>query len=90
MTYDQGGRTRRMVRLQLVQAVSAAMEKLLTLKDGAIAEDDKAAGEEGSHKADSEAGGHRASSKGSEGGGPLTAEPSGVQETSAHPAGGKK
>lgn len=90
MTYDQGGRTRRVVRLQLVHAVSAATKKLLALKDGTIAEDARAAGEDGSHKADSEAGSHRGSSKGSDAGDPLTAQPSAVQQPTAHPAGGKK
>lgn len=90
MTYDQGGRTRRVVRLQLVHAVSAALEKVLALKDGTIAEGARAAGEDGSHKADSEAGSHRGSSKGSDGGDPLTAEPSAVQQPTAHPSGGKK
>ena len=34
MSYDQGGRVRRVVRLQLVQPVSAALDKLLALRDG--------------------------------------------------------
>lgn len=79
-----------MVRLQLVHPLSAAMEKLLALKDGTTAEDTRAAGEGGSLKADSEAGSHRGSSKGSDGGDPLTAEPSAVQQPAAYPAGGKK
>lgn len=34
MSYEQGGRRRMVVRLQLAQAVSAAMDKLLALKEG--------------------------------------------------------
>jgi len=34
MSYDQAGKSRKAVRLQLVQPVSAAMDKLLELKEG--------------------------------------------------------
>lgn len=34
MVYNQGGHSRRVVRLQVVQPISAAMEKLLAIKDG--------------------------------------------------------
>jgi len=34
MSYDQAGKSRKVVRLQLVQPVSAAMDKLLALKEG--------------------------------------------------------
>lgn len=34
MSYDQGGKARHVVRLQLVSPVSAAMDKLLAIKEG--------------------------------------------------------
>lgn len=83
MSYDQAGRPRRVVRLQLVNPVSTAMVKLLALKEGndtaSEAELEAAAAEQGAHSAGS-APSRRSSSKGSErDAGGLTAEPSGFQ-----------
>lgn len=89
MSYDQAGRTRRVVRLQLVTPISAAMHKLLELKEGRDSADHAAletaaADDDGSHKSDrvsSPAG----SSKGSGRAGALTAGPSGMaEEASEH------
>jgi hypothetical protein len=94
MSYDQAGRSRRVVRLQLVSPVSAAMEKLLALKEGVQGSEHGSDAElEGSHKADSlpsNGGSRKGSSKeGSDDGAQLAAEKSGVNEPTAHPAGKK-
>lgn len=94
MAYEQAGRSRRVVRLQLLSAVSAAMEKLLEIKEAGMQSGDimpldtLAAEVEGSRSHSSK--GSR-SSKGSEPGAALAAEPSGAEEPvpPAH-AGGKE
>lgn len=97
MSYDQAGRSRRVVRLQLVSPVSAAMEKLLALKEIMLGtEHGGDADLEGSQKADSlpsNGGSRKGSSKGgSDEGAQLAAEHSGVNESepTAHPAGKKR
>jgi hypothetical protein len=85
MSYDQAGRSRNVVRLQLVNPVSAAMEKLLTLKEGM--QDSKHGGDaelEGSHKAESLPS-NGDSRRGSSKAGSDIDEP----EPTAHPAGRK-
>lgn len=84
MSYDQGGRTRRVVRLQLVSPISAAMHKLLQLKEGRDSVnqttlDPTAEDGEASHKSGSVSN-PAGSSKGSGRAGGLTAEPSGLVE----------
>jgi hypothetical protein len=91
MSYEQAGRPRRVVRLQLVSPVSAAMAKLLAIKEGSDAASEaglETAAEQGAHSAGS-APSRNSSSKGSERDlGGLTAEPSVIQEGPA--ARGKK
>ena len=84
MSYtEQGGPTRQVVRLQLLNPVSAAMHRLLAIKEGAESALPNAL--EAADAEREEAAGHRAerpdspgSSKGTDHGGGLTAEPSAV------------
>jgi hypothetical protein len=88
MSYEQACRPRRVVRLQLVNPVSAAMAKLLAIKEG-----NDTASEAGLEGAAAKQGAHsagivpsrRSSSKGShpDMGGGLTAEPYVMQEAPA-------
>lgn len=94
MSYDQAGRTRRVVRLQLVTPISAAMHKLLELKEGQDSADhaalETAAGDDdGSHKSGSVSN-PAGSTKGSGRAGALAAEPSGVAEEASEHHHGKK
>jgi hypothetical protein len=85
MTYSQGGHSRRVVRLQVVSPVSAAMQRLLEMKAGshtsphALQEPVEAV-----RRADSPAG---SSEGGSDRDNGLTAEPSAAD---AKPAQGRK